>query len=118
MTVHRDKHIPQAQLLFESVHGMFKRVEKRIRKREKEEELGLDGDMKEMLGLNDTDSDESSSSSSEDGSDDEDQEEPRMRGEDASDEDDDEGWIQRLSGVGLAKFFVIRMLDATHSGNG
>ena len=43
---------------------MFKRVEKRIRKKEKEEELGLDGDMKEMLGMNDTDSDESESESS------------------------------------------------------
>ncbi|KAI0787852.1 hypothetical protein C8Q74DRAFT_1216402 [Fomes fomentarius] len=42
---------------------MFKRVEKRIRKKEKEEELGLDGDMKEMLGMNDTDSDESSAGS-------------------------------------------------------
>ena len=43
---------------------MFKRVEKRIRKKEKEEELGLDEDMKEMLGMHaDTDSDESSSDS-------------------------------------------------------
>ena len=45
---------------------MFKRVEKRIRKKEKEEELGIDEDMKEMLGMHDTDSEESDSSSSED----------------------------------------------------
>jgi len=41
---------------------MFKRVEKRRRKKEEEEELGLD-DMKEVLGLQDTDSDESDSDS-------------------------------------------------------
>ena len=45
---------------------MFKRIEKRIRKKEKEEELGLDEDTKEMLGMNDTDSDESDSSSDSD----------------------------------------------------
>lgn len=43
---------------------MFKRIEKRIRKKEKEEELGLDADTKETLGIHDTDSDESASSSS------------------------------------------------------
>jgi hypothetical protein len=42
---------------------MFKRVEKRRRKKEEEEELGLDDDMKEVLGLQDTDSDESDSDS-------------------------------------------------------
>lgn len=41
---------------------MFKRVEKRRRKQEKEEELGLTGEMKEVLGMHDTDSDESDSS--------------------------------------------------------
>jgi len=40
---------------------MFKRVEKRRRKKEEEEELGLDEDMKEVLGMQDTDSDESES---------------------------------------------------------
>ncbi|KAJ7170928.1 hypothetical protein C8R43DRAFT_71737 [Mycena crocata] len=44
---------------------MFKRVEKRRRKQEEEEELGLDEDMKEVLGMNDTDSDESDSDSDE-----------------------------------------------------
>lgn len=42
---------------------MFKRVEKRRRKKEEEEELGLDDDMKEVLGMQDTDSDESDSDS-------------------------------------------------------
>ncbi|KIM84341.1 hypothetical protein PILCRDRAFT_818689 [Piloderma croceum F 1598] len=42
---------------------MFKRVEKRRRKKEEEEELGLDDDMKEVLGMQDTDSDESDSGS-------------------------------------------------------
>jgi hypothetical protein len=44
---------------------MFKRVEKRRRKKEEEEELGLDDDMKEVLGVQDTDSDESDSDSEE-----------------------------------------------------
>ncbi|KAF5382144.1 hypothetical protein D9615_004420 [Tricholomella constricta] len=43
--------------------NMFKRVEKRRRKREEEEELGLDEDMKEVLGMHDTDSEESASDS-------------------------------------------------------
>jgi hypothetical protein len=42
---------------------MFKRVERRLKRREREDELGLDEDMKEVLGLNDTDSDESESDS-------------------------------------------------------
>lgn len=40
---------------------MFKRVEKRIKRKKQEDELGLDEDMKDVLGLNDTDSDESES---------------------------------------------------------
>lgn len=53
---------------------MFKRVEKRIRKKERDEELGLDGEMKEALGINDLNSDDESSDSdnSDDGSSDED----------------------------------------------
>ncbi|KAF9468000.1 hypothetical protein BDZ94DRAFT_1318120 [Collybia nuda] len=42
---------------------MFKRVEKRRRKRAEEEELGLDNNMKEVLGIHDTDSEESDSDS-------------------------------------------------------
>ncbi|KAH0585241.1 hypothetical protein H2248_008485 [Termitomyces sp. 'cryptogamus'] len=48
---------------------MFKRVQKRRRKREEEEELGLDEDMKQVLGINDTDSEESASDSDDSGSD-------------------------------------------------
>ncbi|KAI0833315.1 hypothetical protein BC628DRAFT_1414134 [Trametes gibbosa] len=42
---------------------MFKRVAKRIRKQEREEELGLDSEMKEVLGMNNIDSDDDSSDS-------------------------------------------------------
>ncbi|KAG1872253.1 hypothetical protein F4604DRAFT_1925873 [Suillus subluteus] len=42
---------------------MFKRVEKKRKKLEEEEELGIDEDMKELMGFNDTDSDESASDS-------------------------------------------------------
>lgn len=45
---------------------MFKRVEKRRRKKEEEEDLGLDEDMKDVLGMQDTDSDESNSDSDSD----------------------------------------------------
>ncbi|KAI9000611.1 hypothetical protein BD414DRAFT_472204 [Trametes punicea] len=70
---------------------MFKRVEKRIRKKQREEELGLDPDVKEMLGINDIDSDDSDSSSSEseDGSD---KEKPSLlhAGDEAGESSDDE----------------------------
>ncbi|TBU43761.1 hypothetical protein BD309DRAFT_1009562 [Dichomitus squalens] len=97
---------------------MFKRVERRILKKEKEEELGLDEETKEMLGLNaaDTDSDESESSSDE-GSEEEDfigagdgedasdteadvmdqDEEPSDLGEDEEDEDEDDGVSMTVS---------------------
>jgi hypothetical protein len=45
---------------------MFKRVEKRRRKKEEEEELGLDEEMKDVLGIQNTDSDESESDSDSD----------------------------------------------------
>jgi hypothetical protein len=45
---------------------MFKRMEKRRRKRVEEEELGIDEDMKEILGMHDTDSEESDSDSDQD----------------------------------------------------
>ncbi|KAM5538436.1 hypothetical protein V8D89_007769 [Ganoderma adspersum] len=69
---------------------MFKRVERRIRKKEQEEKLGLDEETKEMLGLNaaDTDSDESDSSSGSE-SNSEDHEQEQGLGED-EDEDEDE----------------------------
>lgn len=40
---------------------MFKRVEKRFKRKQHEDELGIDEEMKDILGLNNTDSDESSS---------------------------------------------------------
>ena len=50
---------------------MFKRVEKRRRKQEEEEALGITEEMKEVLGKHDTDSDESLSSDDSDDSSDE-----------------------------------------------
>lgn len=74
---------------------MFKRVEKRRRKKEEEEELGLDEDMKEVLGMQDTDSDESDSDSdSEQGFDTGNEEDGEDKGTetraDEGDEDSDE----------------------------
>jgi len=40
---------------------MFKRVEKQFKRKKHEDELGIDEEMKDILGLNNTDSDESSS---------------------------------------------------------
>jgi hypothetical protein len=42
---------------------MFKRVARRVKKKEEEEALGIDEDMKEVLGMHDTDSEESDSDS-------------------------------------------------------
>lgn len=58
---------------------MLKRIQKRIQKKEKEAELGLDDDTKEILGLNDTDSDESDSSGF-DSEDDADSDDPELPG--------------------------------------
>jgi hypothetical protein len=49
---------------------MLKRVEKHLKRKEREDELGLDEETKDILGLNDTDSDESDSENdSDEGSD-------------------------------------------------
>jgi len=57
-------HIRYHPFIFpSSLITMFKRVDKKRKKLEEEEELGIDGDMKEFMGLNDTDSDESASDS-------------------------------------------------------
>ncbi|KAI0090147.1 hypothetical protein BDY19DRAFT_905203 [Irpex rosettiformis] len=69
---------------------MFKRVQKRMRKREREEELGLDGDMKDVLGLQDTDSDESDSSSEQEDSSDADS----QNGADEDEEVDDGEFVE------------------------
>lgn len=42
---------------------MFKRVEKRLKRREEEIKLGIDDETRDVLGLNDTDSEESESDS-------------------------------------------------------
>ena len=65
---------------------MFKRVDKRRRKKEEEEKLGLDEEVKEILGIQDTDSEESESES-DDG---EEEEESVADEEMVSDEDEDE----------------------------
>ncbi|KAJ6512950.1 hypothetical protein C8R45DRAFT_330500 [Mycena sanguinolenta] len=79
---------------------MFKRVDKRRRKQEEEEELGLDEDTREVLGLNDTDSDESDSDSddsdsdgegAEEGADPEGDEEAEEDEADEDSSDEDEG---------------------------
>ncbi|KZT22050.1 hypothetical protein NEOLEDRAFT_1244201 [Neolentinus lepideus HHB14362 ss-1] len=72
---------------------MFKRVEKRIKKAEQDDELGLDDEVKEALGLNtvDTDSDESDSDSeSELASEESANTKKRKRAEDDDGEQDDD----------------------------
>jgi hypothetical protein len=53
-------------IAWQTINAMFKRVEKRRRKLEQDEELDLDQDMAEILGNPETDSDESDSSESDD----------------------------------------------------
>jgi hypothetical protein len=62
---------------------MFKRVNKRIKRKEEEEKLGIDEEMKEVMGLQDTDSSESDTADSDSDSDKENDEEERG----SSDED-------------------------------
>ena len=70
---------------------MFKRVERRKKRQEKEEELGLDAETKEVLGLHDTDSEESESESEKDGSANENEDEDDAEElSDASGEEDQE----------------------------
>lgn len=47
---------------------MYKRAQKRERRKQRDEELGLSGDVIEILSMQDTDSEESSSSSNSEGS--------------------------------------------------
>ncbi|KAK0204819.1 hypothetical protein DFS33DRAFT_698842 [Desarmillaria ectypa] len=65
---------------------MFKRVDRRLKRKAEDEALGIDGELKQALGIPDTDSDESDSSS--DSSGDEAQAEEVVEG-DTEDEDDD-----------------------------
>jgi hypothetical protein len=64
---------------------MFKRVDRRRKRQEEAEDLGLDEDMKEIMGLNETDSSESESESESGSSSDADP------GEQGSGEEDGEG---------------------------
>ena len=77
----------------EIVLKMFKRVEKRRRKKEEEEKLGLDEEVKEILGMQDTDSEESESDSDSDQDEEEEKEsladnEEMNSGEEDEDEED------------------------------
>lgn len=95
---------------------MFKRVEKRRRKKEEEEELGLDEDMKEVLGIQDTDSDESDSDSDSDSQDSSDQEVSGNLGEDKDegehDDDDEEGASEDQSDNEEEKLPALTVADA------
>ncbi|CAE6530762.1 unnamed protein product [Rhizoctonia solani] len=68
---------------------MYKRINKRIKKKEEEEALGLDGETKEMLGMPETDSDESDSSD----------EDPSDGGSEESDGEGKDSDIASSSGV-------------------
>jgi hypothetical protein len=73
---------------------MFKRVDKRRRKKEEEEKLGLDEEVKEILGIQDTDSEESESDS-DDGeeesvAEEEEEEEEMDSGEEDGDNEEDQ----------------------------
>ncbi|KAJ7364357.1 hypothetical protein DFH08DRAFT_930319 [Mycena albidolilacea] len=69
---------------------MFKRVDKRRKRQEEEEELGLDEDMKEVLGLNDTDSDESDSDDNSESESEADDGADEVEGEEGDEEDDED----------------------------
>ncbi|KAF9052455.1 hypothetical protein BDZ89DRAFT_1153835 [Hymenopellis radicata] len=64
---------------------MFKRVDRRLKRKAEQEELGIDSELKEALGIPETDSDESES---DDDSDDGDDGQDENQDDDANDEDD------------------------------
>ncbi|PFH53043.1 hypothetical protein AMATHDRAFT_45681 [Amanita thiersii Skay4041] len=74
---------------------MFKRVEKRIKRKEEERELGIDDEVRDVLGLNDTDSEESVSESEDEG-------DMNVDGEDVSEEGEEEGSDDEWGGIGGA----------------
>lgn len=87
---------PPSGVIFARHSLMFKRANKHLKRKQEEEELGIDGDVKAVLGLNDTDSDESESDSdsSDDSSEDEaadDDEQASESGNASSEEDEAEG---------------------------
>lgn len=69
---------------------MFKRADKRRRKKEDEEKLFLDQEMKEILGIQDTDSEESDSDSDEGEEEERATNEEMNSGEEEEDEENDE----------------------------
>ncbi|KAK0235936.1 hypothetical protein EDD85DRAFT_621707 [Armillaria nabsnona] len=68
---------------------MFKRVDRRLKRKAEDEALGIDGELKQALGIPDTDSDESDSSS--DSSEDEAQAEEEEEEDVGGTEDEDDG---------------------------
>ncbi|KAK0469737.1 uncharacterized protein EV420DRAFT_60285 [Desarmillaria tabescens] len=75
---------------------MFKRVDRRLKRKAEDEALGIDGEFKQALGIPDTDSDESDSSS--DSSEDEAQAE-EVEVEDGSGDDDDEAEVRTVAQI-------------------
>lgn len=85
---------------------MFKRVEKRRRRKEEEAESGLNEELKEIMGFNDTDSDESTSESeSSDGEGESEDEEGGL----AQDEDDEDDPKITVSQALLDPIFVVSL---------
>ncbi|EJD49071.1 hypothetical protein AURDEDRAFT_112776, partial [Auricularia subglabra TFB-10046 SS5] len=78
---------------------MYKRVAKHARKKAEEEDLGLDEEMKEVLGLQDTDDSESDSESSEGDEDASDGEASGSDDEDASQDDRPSRLKRKLEGL-------------------
>ena len=101
---------------------MFKRVERKRKRKEEEEALGLDEETKEVLGLNDTDSDESASSG-DDSSDNEDaegadvgaEEEEGVSEEDDSEDEDEEATIPIRTALTNPIYVVAIEPTTTHS---
>ncbi|KAI0077042.1 hypothetical protein K474DRAFT_1156125 [Panus rudis PR-1116 ss-1] len=94
---------------------MFKRVAKRIRRQQKDEEIGLTGELKEELGLAMTDSDESDSSSDEDGSSDE--EEGSAGEEEGSVDEEEDSEDEEQDGEGQQEDEDVEMVDAENVGS-
>ncbi|SJL09673.1 uncharacterized protein ARMOST_13054 [Armillaria ostoyae] len=72
---------------------MFKRVDRRLKRKAEDEALGIDGELKQVLGIPDTDSDESDSSS--DSSEDEAQAEDEEEDVGGTEDEDDDAEVRR-----------------------
>lgn len=71
---------------------MFKRVDRRLKRKAEDEALGIDGELKQALGIPDTDSDESDSSS--DSSEDEAQAEEEEEDVGGTEDEDDDAEVK------------------------